>query len=89
MDALRLKRARWRLRSYFLGSGVIMAFLLLIAASLAMRFFGVEQTGYTATLVFAAAVMAGGLYGIIFFAGLIVHIAKRVVNRQPIMDAED
>ena len=89
MDAARIKRARKRLRAYFLGSGVIMAFLFLIAASLVIRVLGVEQTSFAATLVFGAAAMAGGVYAIIFFAAVVVHIAKRVISRQPIMDAED
>jgi nitrate reductase gamma subunit len=89
MDAARLKRARWRLRAYFFGSGILMAAVFLCMAAFVMSWLGVEKTSYAATLVLAAAVLAGGTYGIIFFAGVLIHIARRVLKRQPIMEIED
>ncbi|WP_033966868.1 hypothetical protein [Sphingomonas sp. TF3] len=89
MEAARLKRARWRLRAYFIGSGIIMAFLFLLLAEGVIRFFGVEATNYLATLVFAAMVMAGGTYAIIYFSAVVVHVARRRLNKQPIMETED
>jgi hypothetical protein len=89
MEAARLKRARRRLRVYFFGSGIIMAFLFLILAAVLLRLIGFDQTSHVATLVFVAAVMAGGTYGIILFGALVVHIARRVMNRQPTMEIED
>lgn len=89
MDAARLKRARWRLRAYFIGSGIIMAFLFLLLAEGVIRFFGVEVTGYLSTLVFAAMVMAGGAYAIIYFSAVVIHVARRRINKRPIMEIED
>ena len=66
-----------------------MAFLFLLLSGFIIRFAGVEQTNYFATLVFAAAVMAGGAYAIIFFTGVLVHIVRRVSRRQPIMEIEE
>ena len=89
MEAARLRRARRRMRTYFLGSGVIMALLFLLIAAFVIRWLGVEQTSYLATLVFGAAVLAGGVYGIIFLSAVIVHIVRRIANRQPVMEIED
>jgi hypothetical protein len=89
VDAARIKCARWRLRAYFLGSGVIMAFLFLLLAEGVIQFLGIETTGYLATLVFAAIVMAGGTYAIIYFCAVGVHIVRRLLNKQPIMEIED
>jgi hypothetical protein len=89
MDAARLKRARWRLRAYFFGSGILMAAVFLCFAAVIISMFGLELTSYTATLVLTAAILAGGTYAFIFFGGVIVHIIRRVMNRQPIMEIED
>ncbi len=89
IDATRLKRARWRLRAYFFGSGVIMAFIFLCLAAAIMSIFGLKATSYAVTLVLAAAVLAGGTYAIIYFGAVILHIIRRVLNRQPIMEIED
>ena len=89
MDGARLKRARRRLFTYFIGSGVIMAFVFLMLASALILFAGVDRTSYLATLFIAAGVMAGGAYAIVLFGGAIVHVLKRILNRQPIMEIED
>ena len=89
MEAARLKRARWRLRAYFFGSGILMAAVYLCVAAFVMSWLGVEKTSYAATLVLAAAVLAGGTYGIILFAGVVIHITRRVLKRQAIMEIED
>ena len=89
MEAARLRRARRRMRAYFFGSGVIMAFLFLILAAVVIRMIGIEWTSYVATLVFAAGVMAGGIYGIVLLTSIFVYAAKRLVVRQPIMEIED
>ncbi len=89
MDAARLKRARRRLRGYFLGSGVILAILYLILAAFLIKLFGVEVTQYAATLMLAAGVMLGGTYALVMFVWLAVHITRRWFNRQPIMEIED
>jgi hypothetical protein len=34
-------------------------------------------------------VLLGGSYGIILFSFTGIHIVRRLLNRQPIMDAED
>ena len=89
MDAARLKRARWRLRTYFFGSGIIMAFVFLMLAAFVISLFGLALTSYVVTLVFAAGVMAGGAYAIIFFGGVIVHVVRKALARQPIWEVED
>jgi hypothetical protein len=89
MDAARLKRARWRLRVYFLGSGILMAAVFLCLAAIVISMFGLELTTYIATLVLTAAILAGGTFAFIYFGGVIVHIVRRAVNRQPIMEIED
>lgn len=88
MDAARLKRARRRMRAFWIGGAVIGALVFLCLAALIMAVIGVEKTSYLAALVFAALVLAGGTYAIILFVALAVHIAKRAWNRQPIMDRE-
>ena len=89
MEAERLKRARRRMLGYFLGSGVIMAFIFLLLAAVVIRWLGVEWTSYIATLVFAAGVMAGGIYGFILLGAIVIHVLRRLITRQPIMEAED
>jgi hypothetical protein len=89
MEAARLKRARRRLRGYFLGSGLILAFLYVIAAAFVVRMAGVELARYCSTLVIAAAVLLGGSYGIVLLSSIAIHIVRRLLNRQPVMDAED
>ena len=89
MDAARLRRARRRLRGYFLGSGVVMAFLYLLVAAFVIWLLGIEMTHYVATLMMAAGVMLGGTYAIVMFVWLAAHIARRLVNRQPIGEIED
>jgi hypothetical protein len=89
MDAARLKRARWRLRAYFFGSGILMAAIYLCLAATIMAMFGLQATSYAVTLVLAAAALAGGTFAIIYFAGAIVNVARRLWYRQPIMEGED
>ena len=89
MDAAHLKRARWKLRAYFFGSGVIMAFIFLCLAAVIMSIFGLSATSYALTLVVGAAVLAGGTYAIIYFGAVILHILRRVLNRHLIMEIED
>jgi hypothetical protein len=89
MEAARLKRARRRLRGYFLGSGIILTFLYIIAAALIVRLVGVELTRFWSTVMIAAAVLLGGTYGVILFSFTGIHIVRRLLNRQPVMDAED
>ena len=89
MDAARLRRARRRLRGYFLGSGVVLAFLYLILAAFIMRLMGIEMTHYVATMMMAAGVMLGGTYAIVMFVWLAAHVVKRLINRQPIGEIED
>ncbi|WP_426168755.1 hypothetical protein [Sandarakinorhabdus sp. DWP1-3-1] len=89
MEPARLKRARRRLRGYFLGSGIILAFLSILAAAFIVRMVGVELTRYWSTVLIAAAVLLGGSYGIVLFSAIGIDIVRRQVNRQPIMDAED
>ena len=89
MDAARLKRARRRLLGYFLGSGVVLAMLYLILGAFVIKLLGVELTNYAATLLLAAGVMLGGTYAIVMLVWLIAHVARRLINRQPIMEIED
>ena len=89
IEAARLKRARRRLRGYFLGSGVILAFLYIVAAAFLIRLVGVELTRFWSTVLIAAAVLLGGSYAIILFSFTGIHIVRRLLKRQPIMDAED
>lgn len=89
IDAARLKRARRRMRAYFLGSGVVLAFLYLIGAAFLIRIAGVEMTRYWSTIFMAAGVMLGGTYGIILFASLGIHIVRRLMSGRPVMDPED
>ena len=89
MEAARLKRARRRMLGYFLGSGVALAALYLILAAFVIRLIGLELTQYAATLMLAVGVMLGGIYGVVMLVWLILHVARRWSNRQPIMDLED
>jgi hypothetical protein len=89
MEAARLKRARRRMRGYFLGSGIILAFLYILAAAFVVSVLGVELTRFWSTVLMAAAVLLGGSYGIILFSSIGIHAFRRLLNRQPIMDAED
>ncbi|PTS82968.1 hypothetical protein DBR17_08785 [Sphingomonas sp. HMWF008] len=89
MEAARLKRARRRLRGYFFGSGIILAFLYILAAAFIVRLVGVELSRFWSTALIAAAVLLGGSYGIVLFSSIGIHIVRRLLKRQPIMDAED
>lgn len=89
MDAARIKRARWRLRGNFFGSGVIMAALYLIFAAFLVQIFGLELTRYWSTLMLAAGVMLGGTYAIVMFLWLGVRLLARLKNGQPLIEVED
>ncbi|PTQ61105.1 MAG: hypothetical protein EOP89_09970 [Lysobacteraceae bacterium] len=89
MEAARLKRARRRLRGYFFGSGIILAFLYILVAAFIVRLVGVELTRFWSTALIVAAVLLGGSYGIVLFSSIGIHIVRRLLKRQPIMDAED
>lgn len=89
MDATRLKRARRRMRGYFLGSGVVLALLYLVVAAFVIRLFGVQLTRYASTLMMAAGVMLGGTYAIVMAIWLIAQVIHRVATRQPVMEIED
>ena len=77
------------MRTYFLGSGVIMAFIFLLFAAFAVQMFGLEKTSYLATLLFAAAVMKGGAYAMLSFGAVAVHVLKRVWKRELILEPDD
>ncbi|MHA3794518.1 hypothetical protein [Sphingomonas sp. YL-JM2C] len=89
VDAARLRRARRRLRVYFLGSGVLLAILYLIAAALLIHLFGMELTDYWSTMMLTAAVLLGGTYGMIMIVSLGIFLVRRLINGQPLMDKED
>ena len=89
VEAARLRRARRRMRGYFFGSGIILAFLYLIAAAFLIRVFGVELTRYWSTIMMAAGVLLGGTYAIIIFLWIGGHVVRRLINRQPVMDTDD
>jgi hypothetical protein len=89
MKTARLKRARRRLRGYFFGSGIILAFLYILVAAFIVRLVGVELTRFWSTALIVAAVLLGGSYGIVLFSSIGIHIVRRLLKRQPIMDAED
>ncbi|PNU02943.1 hypothetical protein A8V01_07770 [Novosphingobium guangzhouense] len=77
------------MRAYFLGSGVILAFLYLLGAAFLVRVVGIEMTRYWSTVMMAAGVMLGGTYGIVLFTSLAIHTVKRLATGRPIMDPED
>lgn len=89
VEATRLRRARRRMRGYFFGSGIILAFLYLIAAAFLIRVFGVELIRYWSTMMMAAGVLLGGTYAIIMFLWIGGHVVRRLISRQPIMDTDD
>jgi polyferredoxin len=76
------------MRGYFFGSSIIGAFVFLMLAAFVISLFGVDRTSYVVTLIFAAGVMAGGVYGIILFGALLLHIIKRAMRGRPIIDKE-
>jgi hypothetical protein len=77
------------MRAYFLGSGVILAILYMLAAAFLIRIFGVELTQYWSTMMLAAGVMLGGTYAVTMLLWVGTHIVRKLVNRQPIMEIED
>ena len=89
MDSARLKRARRRLRGYFLGSGVILAFLYLIAGTFLVNLLGIEITRYWSTVVMAACVMLGGTYALVMGVWLAVQFLNRWRRNQPVWEMED
>jgi hypothetical protein len=89
MDAARLKRARRRMRVYFLGSGVIIAFFYLVIAAFLIRIIGIELTEYASTLMLAAGVMLGGTYAVLMLGYLLADLIRRFWKRQPLMEIED
>lgn len=89
IDAARLKRARRRIRGYFLGSGAVLALLYIIVAAFLIRLFGIEVTRYWSTLMMAAGVMLGGTYAIVMFIWIGAHILRRIIKRQPVMEHKE
>jgi hypothetical protein len=89
MDAARLKRARRRLLGYFLGSGVVVAFLYLILATFLVHMVGIEITQYWSTVMIAAGVMLGGTYVVVMAVWLGAGLLARWKRKQPLWDVED
>ncbi|MHA3793599.1 hypothetical protein [Sphingomonas sp. YL-JM2C] len=89
VEATRLRRARRLMRAYFLGGGVILAILYLIAAALLIHLFGMELANYWSTMILTAVVLLGGTYGVIMVVSLGIFLVRRLINGQPLMDKED
>jgi hypothetical protein len=89
IEAARLKRARRRMRGYFLGSGVVLAILYLIAAAFVVKLFGVELSRYWWTLMLGACVMLAGTYALVMFIWLGANLTLRWKRGQPLMEIED
>ena len=88
IDAQQIKSARFRLwRAWFFGGLLWSFFFLLLAAGIVLAF-GVEKTNATFSVVLAAAILAGGTYGIILLTALVVHMIRRIVAGKPIVDKE-
>jgi hypothetical protein len=77
------------MRGYFLGSGVVLAFLYLLAAVGLIHIVGLEVTRYWSTVAMAAGVMLAGTYGVVMLLWLGAHVVKRLIRRRPIVDADD
>jgi hypothetical protein len=77
------------MRSYFLGSGIILAFLYILIAAFLVRMLGIEVTRYWSTVMMAAGVLLGRSYGIILITYIGTHIVRRLLSRRPIMETED
>ncbi len=77
------------MRSYFLGSGVVLAFVYLLLGAFLVRLFGVEVTQFWSTVGMAAGVLLGGTYALIMLIAVAIHITRRVLARHPIMDPDD
>ena len=77
------------MRSYFLGSGVVLVMLYVIAAAFIVKLLGVELSQYWWTLMLGAGVMLAGTYAIIMLVWVATNIGRRFINRQPLWDRED
>lgn len=77
------------MRGYFLGSGVVLAFLYLLAAVGLIQIVGLEVTRYWSTVAMAAGVMLAGTYGVVMLVWLGARVVKRLIQRRPIVDADD
>lgn len=49
------------MRSYFFGSGLILAILYMLAATLLIKLFGLELTHYWSTVMLAAGVLVASV----------------------------
>lgn len=72
-----------------MGSGIILAFLYIVAAGFIVGLVGIELTRFWSTVIMAAVVLLGGTYGIILFSFTGIHIVGRLLKRQSIIEAED
>jgi hypothetical protein len=77
------------MRSYFLGSGVVLAMLYIIAAAAVVKLVGLELGQYWFTLMLGAGVMLAGTYAIVMFVYLFGNTIVRWMRGQPIMERED
>ncbi|MGN6289498.1 MAG: hypothetical protein ACTHNA_09590 [Sphingopyxis terrae] len=77
------------MRGYFLGSGVVLAFLYLLAAAFLVQIFGIEVSRYWSTVMMVAGVMLGGTYGLVMLVWLGFHVARRPIQGKRVMDADD
>lgn len=77
------------MRGYFFGSGVVLAFLYLLAVAFFVQIFGIEVTRYWSSILMAAGVMLGGTYGLVMLVWLGFHITRRLIQGRPVMDGND
>jgi hypothetical protein len=87
-DAARIKLARQRLWRAWIFGGLLWSVVFLCLSAGIMGILGVDKASYLGTLMLGAAMLAAGTYAILYFGALLLHIAKRLWNREPIMDQD-
>ncbi|WP_294261817.1 hypothetical protein [uncultured Sphingomonas sp.] len=89
IEAARLRRARRRLRGYFLGSGVVLALLYLILGMFVIRLVGIELARYWSTAAMVAGVMLGGTYALIMMIWIAISFLQRLRKGEALIDNDD
>lgn len=88
MDAERIRSARTRLWRAWVFGGMLWSVVFLLLATAIVMLFGVEKSSSAFAIAWGAAILAGGTYGIILIGALLIHVARRFVGGQPIVDDE-
>ncbi len=88
MDAVRIREARRRLYRAWIYGGLLWSVFFIGIAALIAWLIGVDAASELSTFLTLALLLAFSAWGLIYVGAILLHVAKRVWSRQPIVEQE-